>query len=66
MKIIIYVMSAATLLMMFSTVVCGLWIKANQVVEASSIKFHATIGILTAVLTVLLVVLVLIVLKGKL
>lgn len=66
MKVLIYVMSAATLLTLFSTIICGLWIKANHVVEASSIKFHATIGILSAVLTVSLIVIVMFALKGKL
>ena len=64
MKISIYLVSAATLLMLFTTVVCGLWLKANQVVEASSIKFHVTVGLITAVLTVVLIVLLLIALKG--
>ncbi len=66
MKILINTMSAATILLIFSTMICGLWIKSNQVVEASSIRFHTTIGFITAAFTVSLIVLVLFVLKGKL
>ena len=66
MKIMINVVSIATLLMLFTTVVCGLWMKANKVVEASSIKFHVTSGLITAALTVTLIVLVMIAMKGVL
>lgn len=43
-------MTVITFLLLFSTVVCGLWIRySGKEVEASSLDFHMWIGILTAV-----------------
>lgn len=34
-----------TALLMLSTMICGLWIKANNIAEKSSIDFHMSCGI---------------------
>lgn len=52
MKIVVLVLSILTGLLMFSTVVCGLWIKAQPEVDASSISFHQGIALLTAAFVV--------------
>ncbi len=46
------IMACLTLLLMFSTMVCGMWIHSegsNVTDPQSSIRFHMTIGIMTAV-----------------
>jgi hypothetical protein len=41
-------------LLLFSTTVCGLWMKfTNEVVDPSSKNFHMTIALLTVLSTVL-------------
>ena len=56
MKIFIKVLSVTTITMLLSTLICGLWIKSNNVVEPSSIQFHMTLGIISVVLSVVLLV----------
>ncbi|PKM84642.1 MAG: hypothetical protein CVU86_06320 [Firmicutes bacterium HGW-Firmicutes-11] len=51
MKVFLVILGIVTSLSMLSTLVCGLWIKANKVTEVSSLNFHMNIGILSAVLT---------------
>jgi hypothetical protein len=51
MKVFLIILGIAASLSMLSTLVCGLWIKANKVTEVSSLNFHMNIGILSAVLT---------------
>jgi hypothetical protein len=50
-KVFLVILGIVTSLSMLSTLVCGLWIKANKVTEVSSLNFHMNIGILSAVLT---------------
>lgn len=50
MKVFLIILGIAASLSMLSTLVCGLWIKANKVTEVSSLNFHMNIGILSAVL----------------
>jgi hypothetical protein len=45
-------MAYVTLIMMFSTIVCGMWINSagSEVTDPeSSIRFHMMLGILTAI-----------------
>lgn len=63
MKIFINVLSVSTMLMLLSTLICGLWIKANNVVEPSSLQFHMVLGILSVVLAVVLLVVLMVVLR---
>lgn len=61
MKTLLIILSIATFLLIFSTLVCGLWIRNSaEVVEESSITFHMNIGILTSVVTVATVIVALI------
>ncbi len=59
MKTTMIITAIVTGLLLFSTVVCGLWIKANPGMEdiASSIKFHMFIGLLTVAASAVSVVL---------
>lgn len=50
MKTLIVITGIITCLSFLSTMICGLWIKANNVTEASSLSFHMNIGILSVVL----------------
>lgn len=50
MKTLIVITGIVTCLSILSTLICGLWIKANNVTEASSLNFHMNIGILSVVL----------------
>ena len=52
MKNLIIITGVITCLTILSTLICGLWIKANQVTEISSLNFHMSIGILSVVLVV--------------
>ena len=63
MKTFIIVVTILTALLFFSTLVCGLWIKANDVTEISSIKFHMTVGISSFVMFAVMVIAVLIKIK---
>lgn len=51
MKILINIMSVLSLLGLASTLICGLWIKQQINVDASSINFHMTLGIISVILT---------------
>lgn len=50
MKTLLVITGIVTCLSFLSTMTCGLWIKANNVTEASSLNFHLNIGILSVVL----------------
>lgn len=56
MKNLIVITGIITCLTILSTLICGLWIKANQITEASSLNFHMSIGIASVVLVLLFVV----------
>lgn len=56
MKTVVIVLDVLTGLFLFSTVVCGLWMKAQATVDPGSIAFHQTIGLVTAVLVVVTLV----------
>lgn len=51
MKIIALIMGVLAALLLLSTAICGLWIKANQVTEASSLQFHMTLGLIAVVVS---------------
>jgi ABC-type Na+ efflux pump permease subunit len=44
-------------LLLLSTLICGLWIKANKVTEASSLNFHMNIGIASVIFGIATVIL---------
>jgi hypothetical protein len=48
MKTVFVIGAILTGLLLFSTVVCGLWLRAHQPVDPSSLQFHMVIGLATA------------------
>ena len=63
MKTIVLISSIITAIAVVSTMICGLWIRANNVTEPSSLDFHRTIGIVSVACCIITVVLVLILLR---
>jgi fumarate reductase subunit D len=59
MKVISIISAVITALLLFSTLVCGLWIHTNKVTDASSITFHMNIGIATVIFSSISVILLL-------
>ena len=58
MKTILVISAVLTGLLIFSTVVCGLWLRySGEPVEQSSLNFHMLIGLATALVAYLTVVL---------
>jgi hypothetical protein len=54
MELLTTLLIVLTGLLLFSTTVCGLWMKfTNEVVEPSSKNFHVVIALLTVLSTVL-------------
>ena len=59
MKIISIISAIITALLLFSTLICGLWIRSNKVTDASSMTFHMNIGIATVIFSSISVILLL-------
>jgi len=49
MKWMMIISSTVSMLLLLSTLICGLWIRSKNITEPSSISFHMQIGILTVV-----------------
>jgi hypothetical protein len=47
MKTALLILDVVTGLLIFSTLICGLWIKAQPEVDPSSVSFHMGIALLT-------------------
>ena len=62
MKIAINILAVVSILLLLFTLICGLWMKAQPIVDPSSIKFHVTLAIAAVVVT--LVTLVLVFIRG--
>jgi len=62
-KIATLVSAIITVLVVVSTMICGLWIKANNVTDPSSLGFHRTIGIASVVCYVITAILVIILIR---
>ena len=45
MKTAVIILDILTGILLFSTLVCGLWMRAQPQVDPSSIKFHMSVGI---------------------
>jgi len=58
MKIIILISAIITMLVVLSTMICGLWIQANNLTDQSALDFHKTIGIVSAICCVVTFILV--------
>lgn len=51
--------AVVTLLLLFTTMICGLWIRSNDITDAGSLGFHVTSGIaslISGIVTLVLVV----------
>lgn len=57
MKIFAIIIAIITGLLLFSTTMCGVWIRAHHITAASSLDFHMQIGLLTTVFGMVSVVL---------
>jgi heme/copper-type cytochrome/quinol oxidase subunit 4 len=60
MKTLTLIVAILAIVCLLSTLICGLWMKQQTNVEASSINFHVTLGIASVVLGVLSILLLLI------
>ena len=65
LKIAVMISTIITVLVAASTLICGLWIRANNVTDPSSIDFHKTIGIATVVCIIITAILVFTLLLDK-
>ncbi|HOP11973.1 MAG TPA: hypothetical protein PK629_10825 [Oscillospiraceae bacterium] len=57
MKVISIITAIITSLLLFSTLMCGLWIKVGKATDVSSMNFHSNIGIASVAFGILSVVL---------
>lgn len=57
MKIITTVTAVIAIICLLYTLICGLWMKQQETVEASSINFHMTIGTASVILAILAIIL---------
>lgn len=64
MRALTIVVVILTMLLLFSTLVCGLWIGANGG-DASSADFHRTLGIATVISSFIVCILALIAVKKR-
>lgn len=53
MKTVLIIAAVLTGLLLFSTTVCGLWIRGQANVDATSIQFHMNIALVTVATTAL-------------
>jgi len=61
MRMLEWIMVIVTGLLLFSTVVCGLWLRfSGQKIEASSLDFHMIVGLLAVAATVVTIILLMI------
>lgn len=60
MKTAILILSILSILLLLSTVICGMWIRAQANVEKSSIDFHMNIALAAAGSTLVTLVLALV------
>ncbi len=52
MKTAVVILDVVTGLLIFSTLICGLWIKAQPEIDPSSVSFHLGIALLMSVFVV--------------
>lgn len=59
MKTFMLIFSSITVLMLLSTMICGLWMRAQKEVDPSSIAFHSTIAVASVIFALAAIVLLL-------
>ncbi|AET69304.1 hypothetical protein Desor_3850 [Desulfosporosinus orientis DSM 765] len=57
MKVVTMISSIITFLLLLSTMICGLWLKANNATDPSSFSFHMNCGIASVVFCFITIVL---------
>ncbi|SHJ28029.1 hypothetical protein SAMN02745975_01700 [Geosporobacter subterraneus DSM 17957] len=57
MKIFSLIIAIVSGLLLSSTLICGLWIRANKVTDVSSLNFHMSIGIASVLFSLIAVIL---------
>ena len=62
MKIATLISAIITALLMLSTMICGLWIRANNITDPSSFNFHMNCGIAAVVFSLITLVMVIVML----
>ena len=63
MKTITLLSAILTVLVVLSTMICGLWIRANNVTDLGSLNFHRTIGIASVICCTITAIMVIILLR---
>lgn len=62
MKIVTLISAVITALLMTSTMICGLWMRSNNITDPSSFGFHMTCGISAVVFSLITLVMVIVML----
>ena len=62
MKIATRISAVVTALLMTSTMICGLWMRSNNITDPSSFDFHANCGIAAVVFSLITLVMVIVML----
>jgi ABC-type Na+ efflux pump permease subunit len=62
MKTATLISAIITALLMLSTMICGLWIRANNITDPSSFNFHVNCGIAAVVFSLVTLVMVIVML----
>ena len=62
MKIATLISAIITALLMLSTMMCGLWIRANNITDPSSFDFHVNCGIAAVIFSLITLVMVIVML----
>lgn len=58
MKTLLFILTITTGLLLFSTIICGLWLRSSsENFTVSSLNFHTMIGIATAIIAMLTIIL---------
>jgi len=56
MRALVLIMAIVTGLLLFSTLICGFWIRAQEQIDPSSLSFHMWLAVLTALFTIVTLV----------
>lgn len=62
MKTATLISAIITALLMLSTMICGLWIRANNITDPSSFNFHVNCGIASVIFSLITLVMVIVML----
>lgn len=63
MKAATLISSIITGLLLLTTMICGLWIRENNITDASSLEFHVTSGIASVIFSFITLILIVILLS---